>query len=385
MHALDLKTGKQQWMFTTGSQVDTPPTLCQGRAVFGSADGWVYCLRTSDGAMVWKYRAAPTDRRIVAHGRVESAWPVHGSVLVRDGMVCAVAGRSSNLDGGIHVYQLDLQTGQVKAHERLMASPDGLARRRQQGPTDLLGADEHSLYMQFQRWRLADLKPLWETSPGPGESPRLICPTGFLDNGWFHRSHWTFGTSKVFGDPRTIGNRAPAGNMLVFNDTVLCGYGRKPGYFMWTTPVEFRLFAADRPIKMGSLEFKGQQPPHAYLRHPERQVTPRWEREIPLHVRAMTLAGRTLFVAGPPSVVKEGPPETFLDRSRLNARQAQAAFDAWEGRSGAMLRAVSSEDGTKLAELNLQALPVWDGMVATEGTLLLACEDNTLLCFTALD
>jgi hypothetical protein len=147
---------------------------------------------------------------------------------------------------------------------------------------------------------------------------------------------------------------------------------------------EFRAAPTDRPIEMGPLEFKGKQPPHGYLRHPERQVRPRWEREIPLHVRTMALAGRTLFVAGPPNVVKEGPPETFLNRSRLSALQAQAALDAWEGRSGALLWAVSSEDGTKLAERELKALPVWDGMAATEGALLLACAD-TLICFKAQD
>jgi hypothetical protein len=114
-------------------------------------------------------------------------------------------------------------------------------------------------------------------------------------------------------------------------------------------------------------------------------VKVRWEREIPLHVRAMTLAGQTLFVAGPPSVVREGPPETFLRRSRLNVRQAQAALDAWQGRSGGILWAVSSADGTKLAELPLETLPVWDGMAATEGTLLLACEDNALICFRVPD
>ena len=385
IHAIDATSGEPCWVFTAGARVDTPPTWCRGRVVFGSADGWVYCLRTTDGEIIWKHQAAPHDRRLVAHGRVESVWPVHGSVLVRDGKVYASAGRSVHLDGGLHVLQLDLESGQVLARNRLADPFNGVAKGTQQGPTDLLSADDRSLYMRFQRWELETLKPFSDKADRDGEATRLICPTGMLDDSWFHRSHWTFGTSGVYGDPRTIGTRAPAGNLLVFDDTVLCGYGRKPGYFMWTTPVEFRLFAADRPIEMVPLEFQDRQPPQAYLWHPERQVAIRWEREIPLHARAMVLADDTLFVAGPPRIAKEGPPETFMTESRLATDDAQRALDAWQGRSGAAIWAVSGKDGSKLMEIPLDAAPVWDGMAAVSGMLLVACENNSLACFVSRD
>ena len=32
--------------------------------LFGSKDGYAYCLRASDGQLVWRFLAAPTDRRI---------------------------------------------------------------------------------------------------------------------------------------------------------------------------------------------------------------------------------------------------------------------------------------------------------------------------------
>ena len=37
--------------------------LCEASdaVLFGSADGCVYCLRASDGAIVWRFRAAPRD------------------------------------------------------------------------------------------------------------------------------------------------------------------------------------------------------------------------------------------------------------------------------------------------------------------------------------
>ena len=92
LYALDAATGELLWQSTFDGRIDSPPTVWQGRVLFGSHDGSVYCLRATDGTLAWRYRAAPLDRRLVAYEQVESVWPVHGSVLVRDGQVYAVAG-----------------------------------------------------------------------------------------------------------------------------------------------------------------------------------------------------------------------------------------------------------------------------------------------------
>jgi outer membrane protein assembly factor BamB len=110
LYALSVENGKKIWEFITGGQVDSPPTVYRGLVIFGSADGRVYCLRASDGAMVWRFRAAPRDIRLVSYGKLESVWPVHGSVLVNDGIVYCVAGRSTFLDGGLRFYRLDAAT-----------------------------------------------------------------------------------------------------------------------------------------------------------------------------------------------------------------------------------------------------------------------------------
>ena len=86
MWALDGKDGKPIWSRTVGGRVDTPPTVYRGLALFGSADGWVYCLRADDGRLVWRRRAAPLDERMMNLGQLESPWPVHGSVLVQEGV-----------------------------------------------------------------------------------------------------------------------------------------------------------------------------------------------------------------------------------------------------------------------------------------------------------
>ncbi len=92
-----------------GVPIDSSPTLLAGRpgdedpalCVFGSDDGFVTCLQADDGALAWRFRAAPEDRWIQDRGRLRSAWPVHGSVLFQDGLLYVSAGRSSYLDGGI--------------------------------------------------------------------------------------------------------------------------------------------------------------------------------------------------------------------------------------------------------------------------------------------
>ena len=120
---LDARDGRQLWQFTAGARIDSPPTCHAGTVLFGSADGWVYCLRADDGALAWRFQAAPQDRWIGAFGQLESAWPVHGSVLVQDGTAYFAAGRSSQLDGGIRLVGLDAVTGRLRC-ERPLEGPD---------------------------------------------------------------------------------------------------------------------------------------------------------------------------------------------------------------------------------------------------------------------
>ena len=47
------------------------------------------------------------------------------------------------------------------------------------------------------------------------------------------------------------GQTAPAGRILVFDEKNVYGFGRKPQYYRWTTPIEHQLFSAER-ISPGS-------------------------------------------------------------------------------------------------------------------------------------
>ncbi len=114
LHALDSETGKPSWSFTADGPILGPPTIADGLCLFGSRDGWIYALRLVDGVLAWRNLAEPEDRRILAAGRVESAWPALSTVVVAKGTVCAVAGRHNMAEAGIVVTGFDLKSGKKK-------------------------------------------------------------------------------------------------------------------------------------------------------------------------------------------------------------------------------------------------------------------------------
>ncbi len=110
--AIDKSDGSEKWRFTAGGRVTTPPTFYRGLALFGSNDGYVYALRSDDGELVWRRRVAPSDRRIIAYGQVESTWPVSGGVLVHEGLAMVVAGRAVDEGSGLTVHAIDPFSGE---------------------------------------------------------------------------------------------------------------------------------------------------------------------------------------------------------------------------------------------------------------------------------
>ncbi|HIE51457.1 MAG TPA: methyltransferase domain-containing protein [Armatimonadetes bacterium] len=263
VYALDAGSGKVLWHYTAGGRVDSPPTIYQGRVLFGSADGWVYCLRAADGKMIWRFRAAPVDRRLTAFEQLESVWPVHGSVLVQNDVVYCIAGRSMFLDGGLRLLRLDPRTGR-KLSETILDERDPETGENLQVkvkglnmPTalpDILSSDGQYIYLRAQRFNLQGQRqrvftpsdPAWEE----GEKAHLFSSIGFLDDTWFHRGYWVYGRSVLSGAagwPRA-GRVVPAGRILVLDHSSVYGYGRQPEYYKWSTPLEYHLFATSREI-----------------------------------------------------------------------------------------------------------------------------------------
>ncbi len=266
VHALDADSGQKVWSYTVGGRVDSPPTIHAGLALFGSADGWVYALRATDGQLAWRFRAAPIDRRTMAFEQLESLWPVHGSVLVQDGAVYCAAGRSMFLDGGVRMLKLDARTGKKLFEKALDERKPGSDENLQADTMwlnmpvalpDVLACDGKRIYMKSQVFDMdgkrgamgpVSADPVRQAAVQDGEERHLFCPTGYLDGDWFHRSYWLFGKTFCSGwkGYYEAGKVTPSGKILVFDDARVYGFGRKPQYYKWTTPMEYQLFAAGK-------------------------------------------------------------------------------------------------------------------------------------------
>jgi outer membrane protein assembly factor BamB len=266
VHALDAATGRRKWRFAAGGRVDSPPTIHDGMAIFGCADGYIYCLRAADGELAWRFRAAPVDERIMAFEQLESRWPLHGSVLVHDGKVHAIAGRSLFFDSGMRLCCLDAMTGKLVS-EVMLDSRDPESGDDVQGHVkrltmpvalpDVLSTDGRHMYMRSQVFDMngkrLELAPVAaglgaHAKVQQGPTAHLFASAGFLDDSWFHRSYWVYGRKFEGGwnSYYLAGKRAPAGKMLVADGNSVYGFGRQPKYFKWTVPMEFHLFAAPR-------------------------------------------------------------------------------------------------------------------------------------------
>jgi len=402
IHALDMITGKEHWQFTAAGRIDSPPTIYRGMALFGSKDGYVYCIRASDGKLVWRFLAAPVDRRIGSYDQIESAWPVHGSILIHDGKAYVTAGRSTYLDGGIRLYALEPATGKI-IHKGLLEGPDPFAEGGRDVAFYILGANSDVLvsegdfiYMRQKKMtpQLKEVEVEVLSSKGAQDVGLHIFSTaGLLDDSNYNRTFWMY--SKRWPGFQ-LANQAPkTGQLLVVDDEKTYAirefYRRnvhspmfipgKEGYLLfadlntnepqivgetgWRKPLEWlpqshipregnpgldnvgRGFGADKGI--------------GYTR----AAPPRWRQWIQLRIRAMVKTGDTLFVAGAPDVFDPNDP--------------YAAFDA---RKGAKLVAVSAKDGKELSQTPLDCPPVFDGMIAASGRLFASLRDGSVVCLS---
>jgi hypothetical protein len=401
-----MTSGEMLWQFTANGRIDSPPTIYRGKVLFGSKDGCVYCLRASDGRLMWRFLAAPADRRIACFDQIESAWPVHGSVLVHNDTAYFTAGRSTYLDGGIRVYGLEPATGKI-LHKGILKGPNPFDEGERDVAFFILGANSDVLVSEggFLYMRQKKMTPELEeievevlSSKGAQDVGLHIFSTaGLLDGSWYNRTFWMY--SKRWPGFQ-LANQAPkTGQLLVVDDektyAVRVFYRRNVHSPMFFPGKEgYLLFADDNSNEPQIVGEQGSREPVKWLPQSDysrargdqirkleseafgldkmigytRAQPPVWKQWLPVRIRAMVKAGDTLFVAGPPDV--------------FDSRDPYAAFEA---RKAALLVAVSATDGKELTEYKLESPPVFDGMIAANGRLFISTRDGQVLCMAKKD
>jgi hypothetical protein len=288
------------------------------------------------------------------------------------------AGRSSYLDGGIHLFGLDVHSGSKRYEATVSSTPGDLGKR---GPPqdgalpDVLVSDGSTIsmrHLQFDR----ELNPR-------GRSPlrTLFCSTGLLEDTWAHRQPWRLGRGR--------GAAASKAKLIVFDADSACGV-MNPYTWLKRTPAmwpaghdghlhqKYSRYEADRfpvGVRIATAPNKAAPAsPREKRKGAGKTPTPKptadaWSLEQPIQPRAMVLAKDVLFLAGWRDAVaiqtKTGRP---LDPDTPDPRPA-------------FLWALSAADGKTLKEYPLVAEPVFDGLAAAYGKLYLALKDGTVTCW----
>ena len=416
VYTLDANSGKELWHFNTGGRVDSPPTLHCGLALFGCADGFVYALDVSNGRLAWKFRAAPNDCQLMAYGQLESVWPLAGSVLVEGGKLYCVAGRSMFLDGGLRMVILDPKTGELISEnvmDRRVPGTDKslddlmMGKHMPVAMPDILSSDGKHVYMKSQTFDL-DGKRVRVSPQRPDtqydEEVHLFSPISFLDDGWHQRTYWIFGRSAGEGwaEFQLPPKRVPCGRIMCVDEENAYGYARDPELMCNTSVSEYRLYSAGkyptRKVGIPKLEgtwvegkYSAENPLAAHTvdwkalaKEPKDRLSAldyNWVCEEPdVMAKAMVLANDRLFIAGPRDVVDE---KKMWGRSNEPVFQEKMKEQAarFRGAYGGVMQVFSRRDGGKLAEHELEQLPVFDGLIATGGCLFMVTENGSVVCY----
>ena len=255
--------------------------------------------------------------------------------------------------------------------------------------------------------------------------PHLFGSMGFLEDTWWERTYWIYGVHFYSGARGHAYARTlfPGGRILTFDEKSVYGYQdltqdeKSPGIFCVAKNPEFinlatKIESSNRKGKSKAKRQQGdldreeitrkyvwkdgvpQNPKEMNLTSSRsglgdviRRIVKyeyAWQKDVPLYAQAMVLTEKTFFIAGP-ARFNEQQTRQYLETIRTDSFQLNPllkdALDTFEGRKDGLLLATDKTTGQILAEFKLPSSPVFDGMIAANGKLLLALKDGSVVCF----
>lgn len=365
--AVDPASGKEKWRVGLQGRIDSQPTIHRGLVLVGTRTGWVHALNRDTGQLVWQFRAAPFEHLSAANGQLESVWPVSGAIAVTDAGAIVIAGRHSEIDGGLFWSVLDPMTGALKASgvwaSELVESPrkgggasvrKTVVTRNMPPVTDgkhvflmdhLMVFDGKRMipYTDGKSYDRNDITPAWiRTRDIPLVQPNLSTLAVGLPKRGYNKDAYAGMLSRQFI------YRPGSASIIDMGGEGMGSYGGRGGGSESKVTLLKRL-----PAVAG--EGNGRTGAEVVWSHP-------FSRELGelYGIRAAVAAADRVLVG------------LTYDGAR-----------DFRGKDRRMLVVLDYADGKTLQEIPLPAPPATGGISIAQGRVFVACEDGSIHCFTA--
>lgn len=147
VYAFEAATGKERWSFFTGGPIRLAPTVWKDRVFAGSDDGFVYCLKASDGELIWAKRGGPNDEKLLGNGSMISRWPIRTGVLIDDDIAYFGAGIFPHEN--VYLYAVRADDGKLIWKNDTISQES--ANRNELSPQGYLLASKNQLFIPSGR------------------------------------------------------------------------------------------------------------------------------------------------------------------------------------------------------------------------------------------
>ena len=356
VYSLNKTDGSIKWHFDDMGGIDTPPTYYKNLLIFGSTDGWVYCLNSQNGKLVWKLQAAPNNKQIMAYENLESIWPVNGCVTIFNDVAYFFAGRSTFVDDGVCLYAVNPLTGEVINSKRIYTEDENVEQIDMKNlgmRTDILTTDGVNLY----NTRI-QIKPKTLEVTGSKNRPASTAHLGEYPSaqasGFIYSTTGNFPVNqRIARSKYTYGARIETDHLIMDSD-FLWGITRlkrcEPGFGMD--------FICVKREDIDNLSYKEERDKEKRIG----KIKNEWTKKISISGLAMAAAGNYIVIAGTPDELIQDDP-----------------WAPYEGRAGGLVQVFNKKTGALESSLKLEHMPRWDGMIVAYDSIFLSTKNGYVI------